>query len=98
MPRITVLVRVQTSFGLEGGLGPLIEPVVAHPGSAGVTASPSLVYSVGWRFSFGRVSLPVSLMVDPLPPHRHPRATLMAGIDYGFAPKLPKRPRSPFNY
>ena len=97
MPRLTLLFGVQTGFGLEGGVGPQIEPVVASAGS-GVAVGPSLVYAVGWRFSFGRVSVPVTLMVDPLPPHRHPRATLMAGIDYGFAPKAPKPRRAPFNY
>lgn len=97
MPRLTLLVGVQTGFGLEGGVGAQLEPVVASKGS-GVEVGPSLVYSVGWRFTFGKVSVPITLMADPLPPHRHPRASLMAGIDYGFAPSAPKRPKSPFNY
>lgn len=97
MPRFAFLVGVQTNFGLEGGIGPEIEPVV-KPAGSGVTVGPSLVYSVGWRFSFGHVSLPITLMVNPLPPSRHPRAALLAGIDYGFAPKAPKVRRPPFNY
>lgn len=95
LPSFTFLVGMQTNFGLEAGLGPEVQ---ASAGSSGVVAALSLVYSIGWRFSMGTVSFPISLMIDPIPPHRHPRAALTFGIDYGFAPSLPRKPRPPFNY
>lgn len=94
IPSLTLLVGIQTDFGLEVGLGPQVEPIV---GSGGLVAAPSLVYSAGWRLSLGRFSLPLAIMVDPLPPQRHLWVSVTAGIDYGFTPSLPK-PRAPFNY
>lgn len=100
MPQVTLLVGIQTAFGLEGGVGAQLEPVLAA-GSSNIEVGPSLVYSVGWRFTFGKVSVPITLTADPLPPGRHrghPRVLLTAGIDYGFAPSAPKAPKTPFNY
>ena len=95
MPSFILLVGVQSAFGLEGGVGPAIEPFFS---SGSIKAGPSLVYSLGWRFEAGRASIPVTLLVDPLPPNRHLRVSLVAGIDYGFAPTLPKPKKPPFNY
>ena len=94
VPSLIFLVGIQADFGLEVGLGPQIEPIV---GSGGLIAAPSLVYSLGWRLPLGRFSLPLAIMVDPLPPERHLWVSVIAGIDYAFSPTLPK-PRAPFNY
>ena len=94
LPSGTLLVGIHLPSGLEAALGPRIEPFAE---SGGVKTVPSLVYSIGWRFKIGRSSLPVDVMVDPLPPGRHLRLALVTGIDYGFAPHRSK-PSQPFNY
>jgi len=94
LPVLDLLLGATTPFGLEAGLGPQLE--LADDGS-GVSLAPSIVYAVGWRFSFGGVSLPVMMFVDPLPPTRRLRLAVLAGVDYGFTPPAPKPP-APFNY
>ena len=94
LPVLDLLLGATTPFGLEAGLGPQLE--LADDGS-GISLAPSIVYAVGWRFSFGGVSLPVMMFIDPLPPTRRVRLAVLAGVDYGFTPPGP-RPPAPFNY
>lgn len=94
LPVFDLLLGAMTPFGLEAALGPQLE--LANDGSSTYLA-PSMVYAVGWRFSISGLSLPVMLFVDPLPPTRRVRLTVLAGVDYGFVPPGPKPP-SPFNY
>jgi hypothetical protein len=94
LPVLDLLLGAMTPFGLEAALGPQLE--LANDGSSTYLA-PSMVYAVGWRFSISGLSLPVMLFVDPLPPTRRVRLTVLAGVDYGFTPPGPKPP-SPFNY
>lgn len=94
LPSGTLLLGIHMPFGLQMALGPRIEPF-ADGGS--VKTTPSLVYTVGWRFELGKASIPVDIVVDPLPPGRHLKVALVAGIDFGFAPQSSK-PSQPFNY
>jgi len=95
LPVARVLLGVLTPFGLEAAIGPQLELV--YSGSA-LGVAPSLVYSVGWRFSLGSISVPVFAVAEPLPPDRKARISVMAGVDYGFAPARPAKPQTPFNY
>ena len=94
LPVFRLMLGVLTPFGLEAAIGPQLE---LGYGSSTAGVSPSLVYSLGWRFSFGAVSVPVFVVADPLPPNRKVRVSIMAGVDYGFSPARPK-PTAPFNY
>ncbi len=95
LPLLRLMVGVLMPFGLEAGLGPQLELTKT---SSAIGVAPSLIYSIGWRFSIGAVTLPVTLVVDPLPPERHVRVSLMAGVDYGLSPSRPPTPKTPFNY
>ncbi len=94
LPSLSFLLGAMTPFGLEAALGPQLE--LANDGG-GAYVAPSLVYAVGYRLHVGFVSIPVMLFVDPLPPNRRIRLTILAGVDYGFAPSRPKPPPA-FNY
>jgi len=94
LPSFSVLIGAMAPFGLEVALGPQVE--LADDGN-GAYVAPSLVYAVGYRLRVGGLSLPVTVFVDPLPPTRRVRLTVLAGVDYGFAPSRPKPP-PPFNY
>ena len=94
LPVLSLLLGVMTPFGLEASLGPQLE--VANAGG-GAFLAPSMVYAVGWRLTFGGISVPVTLFVNPLPPERRVRLAVLAGVDYGFSPSRPT-PHPPFNY
>jgi hypothetical protein len=95
LPVFSLLLGAMTPFGLEAALGPQLE--LANSGSGSYVA-PSIVYALGWRFSVDGISIPLTLFVNPLPPTRWVRLTVLAGVDYGFSPSRPKPPTPPFNY
>lgn len=94
LPSLTLLMGVETSFGLEAGLGPKLELSIAN---GGYYLAPSLVYAVGWRFQANQVEFPVAVLVEPFPPQRRVRVSIIAGIDYGI-PRAEPKPQKPFNY
>ena len=94
LPRYCLLVGVEAPFGLEAGIGPELQLV---DGKSGISVGTSLLLTAGWRFSFGNLSIPVDLQLDPLPPDRRMRVSILSGVDFGFSPK-PAKPRAPFNY
>ncbi|HUJ66122.1 MAG TPA: hypothetical protein VLX59_11325 [Acidimicrobiales bacterium] len=93
LPMFRLLLGVAMPFGLEVALAPQLEPAYIH----GLVAAPSLAYAVGWRFPLGAIQIPVTLVLDPLPPARRVRLSVMGGIQYGFRPSRPVA-RTPFNY
>lgn len=94
LPSFTLLIGFETDFGLMVSAGPSIEPISK---SGGLAPGLSLIYSAGYRLTLGSISIPMALLVDPLPPDRHVRLGLIAGVDYGFRPSIPKK-STPFNY
>ena len=92
LPALSLLVGLHWAPGLEASLGP--ELTIPPDGQVQL----ALVYTVGWRFSFKGASLPVLLVLSPLPQDRLGRLSLLSGIDFAFRPKLPARKKTPFNY
>ena len=91
LPALNLLVGVHFAPGVEASLG----PELTFPPSGGVQAA--LVYAVGWRFSLKAASVPVLLVLSPLPEDRLARLTLLSGIDFELLPKI-QRKKTPFNY
>jgi hypothetical protein len=91
LPSLSLRVGVHMPLGLETGLG----PEITFPPKGGVQAA--LVYALGWRFSLKAASVPVLLVLSPLPEDRLARLTLLSGIDFALQPKIP-REKTPFNY
>jgi hypothetical protein len=91
LPALNLLVGVHFSSGLEASLG----PELTFPPSGGAQAA--LVYAVGLRFSLKAASVPVLLVLSPLPEDRLARLTLLSGIDFELLPKI-HRKKTPFNY
>ncbi len=94
LPALSLLVGVHRAPGLEISLG----PELIFPPNGEVQLA--LIYTLGWRFSFKGASLPLLLVLSPLPQDRLGRLSLLSGIDFAFRPKLPKisRKKTPFNY
>jgi hypothetical protein len=89
LPSVNLRVGVHLPLGLEAAVGP---ELVIPPNAA---LQLSLLYAVGWRFSLKGVSVPVLLVLNPLPRDRLARLTLLSGIDFEL---LPKKRKTPFNY
>ena len=82
-------------FAAEGDAFPDI--VMETPDGGSVKVTPSLVCTAGWRFELGKASIPVDVVIDPLPPGRHLRVALVSGIDFGIA-RQSSNSSQPFNY
>ncbi len=94
LPALSLRVGLHREPGLEASLG----PELTFPPNGNVQLA--LSYTLGWRFSFKGASLPLLLVLSPLPQDRLGRLSLLSGIDFAFRPKLPKisRKKTPFNY
>ncbi len=87
LPSLNLLIGFRSHAGLEFGLGPNISMSRSTEGP-GVTVS--VVYAVGWTFSFKNVFVPVNFAIVPTPSGGHPRLTLLTG--FNFEMKLKRRP------
>jgi hypothetical protein len=79
IPTLNVILAYQTSFGFELGVGPFFT-LTSSKGSVALAAS--VVYEVGYTFQMKGFSLPVNLLMVPLPGYANPRLTLATGFDF----------------
>ena len=82
IPGINLLVGFRSHFGLEIGLGPNIS-VKYIPGQS-VEIPITVVYAIGWTFSFSDVYVPLNLAVVPTPKDGRPRITLLTGFNFAI--------------
>lgn len=94
LPSISLLLGLRAPFGLEVGLGPDLS-LKSKSGSAAL--APAMIYAVGWIFSLGEISVPLTFTAIPIPPEGKSRFSLLTGMDFGLKPKSTKKD-TPFNY
>jgi len=96
IPAAALLINYKTPFGLKFGLGP---EIYLRGLNGDPLFSPSLVYALGWIFTFNSFELPLTCIFDPLPYDRKMRISLITGFDFGFRMKLKiTKKKDPFNY
>ena len=79
VPTVDLLFGYHFGWGLEGDLGSHFTLVA--PGAA-VRIGASMMYWVGWWFTFQGFSLPVKLTFVPLPSYTKPKISLLFGISF----------------
>jgi len=79
LPSLNTLIGFRSHAGLEFGLGPNFS-LVNDGGAIGLGVS--VVYAVGWTFSFRDVYVPVDIAVVPTPKDGRPRLTIMTGFNF----------------
>jgi hypothetical protein len=79
VPGLAVLIGFRSRMGLEVGLGPIANLKIT---TEGVGIGISVVYSVGWTFSFEDVFVPVDLALVPTPSDGNPRISLLTGFNF----------------
>jgi hypothetical protein len=79
LPFFNFLVGFKSHKGLQFGLGP---DFVARWTKEELELAVSVVYAVGWTFSFYGAYVPVSLAVVPTPDDGHPRFSLISGFNF----------------
>jgi hypothetical protein len=79
LPSLSTLIGFRSYAGLEFGLGPNFS-ITADNDVASVAMS--VVYAVGWTFSFQGVFVPVNIAIIPTPKDGHFRLTLLSGFNF----------------
>jgi hypothetical protein len=78
LPYFSLLVGFRSRRGPQFGLGPLL---LVRWTSEELEIAVSVVYSVGWGFSFHDAYVPLSIAVVPTPRDGHPTFGLFSGFD-----------------
>ena len=78
-PFFSFLMGFRSFTGLEFGIGPNIS---FSSLSGSFRISISVVYAVGWTFTFQNVYVPVNIAVVPTPRDNHPRLTFLTGFNF----------------
>jgi hypothetical protein len=79
LPSLSILIGFRSRKGLEFGLGPNLS---LKRSADDIGVGLSVVYSVGWTFSFADVFIPVDLAFVPTPSDSNPRFTLLTGFNF----------------
>ena len=80
LPSLSFIIGYRHSSGLEFGLGPNISTTSDIRGD--IIPSISVVYSIGWTFSYQSVYVPINLAIVPTPVDGHPRVSLLTGFNF----------------
>lgn len=79
IPSMNFLIGFRSGAGLEIGIGPNLS-MINDNGEVGVSLS--VIYAIGWTFSFSGVNVPLNVAVMPTPKDGHLRLTLMSGFNW----------------
>ena len=81
IPSLNILIGFRSHTGLEVGLGPNIS---VSMNDRGVSVALSVVYAVGWTFTFDDVNVPVNIAIVPTPRDGNPRVSLVSGFNFNL--------------
>jgi hypothetical protein len=79
MPSLNVLIGFRSRAGLEFGLGPNFALAM---GENNIQMAVTVVYAIGWTFSFSGVYVPVDLAFVPTPKDGNFRISLLTGFNF----------------
>lgn len=82
IPNLIVMIGFRSHTGLEFGLGPYMAMSKSEIG-----IEFSVVYAIGWTFSFKGVYVPVDLAIVPTPADGFPRISLLTGFNFDIVRK-----------
>jgi len=82
LPSLNVLIGFRSRLGLELGVGPNI---TFQYNGVDLEVPLTVVYAVGWTFTFSDVYIPVDIAVMPTPKDKRFRLTLMTGFNFDIA-------------
>ena len=80
LPSLSTLIGFRSHSGLEFGLGPNFSITSSEDGASKIAMS--VVYAIGWTFSFQGVYVPVNIAVVPTPKDGHVRLTFLSGFNF----------------
>ena len=81
VPSLNALIGFRSHAGLEIGLGPNLSLGVDN---GNPSLAVSVLYAIGWTFSFSDVHIPVNIAIVPTPADGHPRLTVITGFNFGL--------------
>ena len=81
MPSLNTLIGFRSHAGLEIGLGPNLSLAVVD---GRPSLAVSVLYAIGWTFSFSDVHVPVNVAIVPTPRGGNPRLTVITGFNFGL--------------
>lgn len=79
IPSFNFLIGFRSRMGLEIGMGPNIS--MKKTGDS-IKPTVSVIYAVGWTFSFKDVYVPVDIAVVPTPSDGCPRISVLTGFNF----------------
>lgn len=80
IPSLSFAIGFRHHNGLEFGLGPNVS--ITTNSDDEMIANISVVYTVGWTFSYENVFVPVNIAVVPTPIDGSPRFSLLTGFNF----------------
>lgn len=80
IPSISFAIGFRHHNGLEFGLGPNLS--ITTNSNEEMVANISVVYTIGWTFSYENVFVPVNIAVVPTPIDGKPRFSVLTGFNF----------------
>jgi hypothetical protein len=81
LPDLDLLVGFRSPFGLVAGVGPNFS---LRSTDGKIAINTSMIYSVGWSFSFKKVNIPLSFFIVPTPEDGAPIMSLVSGFNFNI--------------
>lgn len=79
IPSFSFLIGFRSHTGFEFGLGPNF---ILKWAQDELELATSVLYAIGWTFSFHTAYIPINLAVIPTPADGHPRFSLVSGFNF----------------
>jgi len=86
IPSFSLIIGFRFAFGLEFGLGPNIYLSAQNEGLGYPSLTPSftVVYAIGYTFSFQGIHIPIDIAIVPTPADGHIRLSFLTGFNFFF--------------
>jgi hypothetical protein len=79
IPSFSFLIGFRSHTGFEFGLGP---NTILKWTQEELGLETSVLYAIGWTFSFHTVNIPINLTVNPIPADGNPRFSVFSGFNF----------------